>query len=86
MLQAVWIAVGGCIWAFVPFSCWLVAIYLLLRLDLFNIIWNICAGQHWAYIGVGWYDRNIGKYFMTAPVILFTLFLTVVSIFEYKRK
>ena len=71
---------GGSLWII---AYWFV-IYLLLRLDFFNIIWNLIAGQKWCYVGKGWYDRNIGKYFMTAPVWMAGLFLTLISILKYK--
>ena len=63
------------------------AIYILIRLMFFGMIYNIVRGMSYNYVGTtAFYDIYIAKYVMTSFVWLFLLFLLIITILKYKEK
>ena len=87
LVQLVWLLDAFLIWKFVEFNWWLVLIYVLVRITLFGITFNLTAGLKWSFVGTtSLYDKYLAKYFMLAPVWMGCLFLTLISILKYKEK
>jgi len=84
-VQVIWLLDAFFIWKFVEFNWWLVLIYVLLRITLFGITFNLSAGLKWNFIGTtSWYDRYLAKYFMLAPIWWGAIYGLIISILKYK--
>jgi len=80
----------GAFFGLIYFKKWswhIPAIYILIRLMFFGMIYNIVRGMPYNYVGTtDFYDIYIAKYVMTSFVWLFLLFLLIISILKYKEK